>query len=121
MFFRFHAIYRLPVRSSHPQLTVAPFFRLGVGEAGTRQPLGRYAAELQSLTTSDAAHGEPVPPIVVVGGIDVRRIEVEVTSVRTTVGSSGPVVAVRPSIVERGTVVVATTQEQQHGDRVRAL
>ena len=83
------------------------------GKRGPAGPLRGRAAqrELGRLATGDAAHREPVPPIAVVGGTDVRRTEVEGASARTRVARSGPVVAGGTSIVERSAAVVPATQE----------
>ena len=82
--------------------------------AGLFEQIVREAGEgLAELLPEEAANWEPVPTIVVIGGIDIRRIEVQIPGVITiTVGSRGPVVAVAASIVERTIVVVAREQKQ---------
>ena len=65
-----------------------------------------------SLSVEETADAKTVPAIVEAGGIDVRRIEVEVTNDRG-IGerSSRPVAAVATSIGERAIVVAAGQQE----------
>ena len=55
---------------------------------------------------------EAVEPIVVVGWIDSRRIEVQVVAVRLRVERRAPVVPVRASVVEPRTVAVARGGEE---------
>ena len=57
------------------------------------------------------ADRKAVPAIVVVLGIHFRSIEVQVVGVRLRVETGRPVVAVRASVVERRTVVVASGRE----------
>ena len=59
---------------------------------------------------------EPVEPIVVVGWIDCRRIEVQVLTVRLRVERRTPVVPVRASVVEPRTVTVARGGEETQVD-----
>lgn len=55
---------------------------------------------------------EAVEPIVVVGWIDSRRIEVQVVTVRLRVERRTPVVPVRASVVEPRTATVARGREE---------
>ena len=57
---------------------------------------------------------ESVEPIVVVGWIDSRRIEVQIVAVRLRVERRAPVVPVRASVVEPRTVAVARGGEDTH-------
>ena len=67
---------------------------------------------MEGLGAVDAAHAKPATPIGAVRGVDVRRIEVQVTGVGTRgVRSSRPVVPVRASIAERTAVVEASEEE----------
>ena len=56
--------------------------------------------------------GESVEPIVVVGWINSRRIEVQIVTVRLRVKRRRPVVPVRASVVEPRTVTVARGREE---------
>lgn len=86
--------------------------------AGLFEQIVREAGEgLAELLPEEAANWEPVPTIVVIGGIDIRRIEVQIPGViAITVGSRGPVVAVAASIVER-TIIVVAREQKQHSRR----
>ena len=55
----------------------------------------------------DAADWETVVPVVVVGRINVTRIEVQVVGVVIIVDRTRPIVAVVTQIVDRGTIDVA--------------
>lgn len=65
------------------------------------------------LLLSDAAHCVAVVAIVVVRGVNVRAVEVQVVGVVTRVHGTRPIVAVRPDIVQRAGVDVATTSKEQ--------
>ena len=85
--------------------------------AGLFEQIVREAGEGLAELASNAADREPVPTIVVIGGIHVRRIEVQIPGViAITVGSRGPVVAVAASIVER-TIIVVACEQKQHSRR----
>ena len=60
----------------------------------------------------NSPHREPVAPIVVVLRIDIRTIEVQVARIRGRVVRGRPVVAARPAIVERRTIVVASRRKE---------
>ena len=60
----------------------------------------------------NSPHRKTVAPIVVVLRIHRRTIEVQVVGVRTAVERCRPVVAVRPAIRERRTIVVARRGEE---------
>ena len=86
--------------------------------AGFFEQIVREAGEgLAELLSNEAADREPDTTIVVIGGIHVRRIEVQIPGViAITVGSRGPVVAVAASIVER-TIIVVAREQKQHSRR----
>ena len=56
---------------------------------------------------SYAPNGESVVAIVVIGGVDIRGIDVQVVAIRTIVSRRGPPVAVATLIVRRAIVEVA--------------
>ena len=60
----------------------------------------------------NSPHREAVEAIVVVLGIHTRRIEVQVATIRTRIQSRSPVVAVRATIVQRRTIVVASGRKE---------
>ena len=64
------------------------------------------------------AHRETIAPVVVVLRVDSRRIEVHVVGVSGGVERTRPVVAVRPAVVERRTIVVARSGEEHTSNTV---
>ena len=60
----------------------------------------------------NSPHRKTVAAIVVVLRINRGTVEVQVVGVRTTVPTGRPIVAVRPAIVERRTIVVARRGEE---------
>ena len=62
-------------------------------------------------TANKTPNGKTVILIVVVGRVQVRRVQVQVVGVVVAVRRTTPVVPVRPSIVRRRTVKVAGVEE----------
>ena len=58
-------------------------------------------------------HSKTIAPVVVVGGINVRAIEVQVVGISSRVERCTPVVAVRAAVFKRRTIV-ATAGGEEH-------
>lgn len=70
-------------------------------------------AEISPHLADEATNGEPVVAIVVVGGVNVGAVEVRVVGVVAIVDRTGPIVAVRGTIVQRAAVDVASADKEQ--------
>ena len=69
---------------------------------------------LNELATYQATDTKSVVLIVVVGRVQVRRVEVQVVRVVVAVRRPTPIVAVRATIVRRRTIEVAGVKENSH-------
>ena len=67
---------------------------------------------LQGLATYQATDTKSVVLIVVVGRVQVRRVEVQVVRVVVAVRRPTPIVAVRATIVPRSTITVARARKE---------
>ena len=63
----------------------------------------------QGIKCSNRSHGEAVGAVVRIQRIDVRRVEIQIAAVRSTVRNGSPVVAVRTDIVESAAIVRTIT------------
>lgn len=60
----------------------------------------------------NSPHRKTIAPVVIVLRIDIGRIEVQVVGIRSRVERGRPIVAVRPTVVERRIIVVARRGEE---------
>ena len=78
----------------------------------------RIAGQTYTPTTlaSEAADRLSVVPVVVVGRVDVARVEVEVVRVVARVGRRGPIVAVVAGVVQRAGVDITSARRRDRPD-----